>query len=235
MFLIVIINFFEVLAAIIGSVYSFKYHKERGSRYLIYFLWLTVFVEVFFGWLPYFIQENEFFHYLRGTILERNSWIYNIEVIIKFLFYSYFFLSYIKNKKMRKTLNYGMIFFFITTIINLIFSNIFFETISSYTYITGSILLMISIVFYFMEIMNTDEILYFKKTLPFYIAVGALLFHLSMTPLFIYSRYYSNSRSPEYVSIYRLILTLANVFMYSCYSIGFLVCFKSNDKTIRGK
>lgn len=223
----VIINIFELLAALAGSYYLNKRFDEINFK-LVIFLWFTLFVEVVFGWLPTLICGFDAFSFLRFTILEQNSWVYNISIIIKFVFYIYYFRFFIGRNVLKQILNYCVVFFILTSITNLLVSEVFFKMISSYTYILGALFLMVSVMFYFIEVLRSDEILNFKKTLPFYIAIGALVFHLSATPLFIYSKYYSNSKSPGFVEIYQIILMVANIFMYTCYSIGFIVCSRKN-------
>ena len=179
--------------------------------------------------MPYIILTYNEFEFLRDTFLIKNSWAYNITIIVKFLFFSYYFNS-IYNSYWNKVIKFLTVFFLISAIINLIFSDIFFNGLSSYTYITGSILILISILNYFFEVLKSDEILNFNKTLPFYIAIGTLIFHLCMTPLFIYGKYYSISRNPEFADLYKLILTSSNIFMYSCYILGLVISLKNKTK-----
>jgi hypothetical protein len=224
----IIINLVELIAAIAGIVYITKYRVDTSARYLVYFLWFTVFIELIFGWLPRLILDIDSFSFLKDTWLEKNAWIYNIYIKVKFLFYPYYFSFFIVNKKTKNFLFFSILLFFISSVINLVFSNLFFTTVPSYTYIVGSLLLMVSVMFYFLEVLKSDEILNFHKTLVFYVSIGTLIFHLCVTPLIIYSKYYKNIKSPEFVQVYRIILTAANIFMYTCYTIGFVVCSRKN-------
>ncbi len=223
-----IINVVEIMAVISGAIYVNKYREDNSSRYLFYFLFFTLFIELIFGWLPRVIGRMEILRFLENSILSNNEWIYNIYIITKFLFYTFYFNLFLKKRELRNIMIFGMFLFLISTVINLIFSKVFFVTISSYTYITGSLLLMLSVLFYFFEVLKSDEILNFHKTIVFYISIGTLIFHLCVTPLFIYSKYYKIEKSPEFVQVYQIILTAANIFMYSCYTIGFLVCSRKN-------
>ncbi len=223
------INIVELIAAIAGLIFIKKYRVDKITRYFVYFLWLTVFVEVVFGWLPACIHYFESFSFFRGTFLEKSNYpIYNIFHIVSFAFYIFYFRSNIRNGKIIIYFNYLLILYFIASILNLLFTDVFYLRISSFNYIVGSILIFLSTIFYFFEIFKSDKILTFHKSIVSYVSIGALIFHLSITPIFIYGSYYSNSKDPEFVQIYRIILTAANIFMYTCYTIGFIVCSKKN-------
>ncbi len=225
----IIVNLFEVLAALVGTLYfkQLKYRVEELTRYFIWFLWLTVFVELVFGWTPWFIKNLDSLTYLEESFLSNNHWAYNIYFIVSFLFYVFYFKNNIKSKKMNLILNWLMVIYFIASISSLIFTNVYFIGTSHVTYILGSILIFLSVMLYFYETLQSDKILSFHKFFPFYVAIGSMVFHLVVTPLFIYIEYYK-IENPEFVQIRRLILYSANIFMYTCYTVGFIVCSKRN-------
>ena len=215
---------FEFISALIGVYYLIKC-RDFSSRYFVFFLCFTFMFESI-GHLTT-LRSNDFLSFLIGTKFEKNYWLYNPFLIFNFLFYTYYFRKYIKSSKVKSVLTLSLILYFITSILNLLLSDVYFVAYSAYSFILGSILILFVVLYYFFEVLKNDEILNFTKTLPFYVAIGALFFHLGVTPLFIYSKYYS-SKSPEFVQIYRIILTTANIFMYTCYTIGFIVCLKKN-------
>lgn len=214
------------MASITGSFYINKYREDYISRYFVCFLWITFFTELF-ATIPALIYYGDFFPSLKGTFLEENNWLFNIFFILNFSFYVYYFSLNYKIKKARFFMKILIILYVIGSIINLIFSDIYFVAISSFTYIIGTVLLVISGILYLYEILQSDKILIFYKTIPFYIAVGAIIFHVVVTPLFIYSTYYSKE-SPDFVNIRKIILNSAIIFMYTCYTVGFVVCSKKN-------
>ncbi|GAA4272577.1 hypothetical protein GCM10022258_18710 [Aquimarina gracilis] len=218
---------FELMAAIVGSFYIKKYREDKPSRYFVYFLWLTFFIELF-GVLPALMYYGGFFPFLKGTFLEENHWLYNIFFIFNFSFYVYYFYLNYKVKDFKLFMKILTILYVITSIINLIFTDIYFVGVSAYTYIVGTIVLFIGGILYLYEMLQSDKILTFYKTIPFYVAVGAIIFHLAVTPLFIYSQYYDVDRSPYFVDVRKIILNSAIIFLYTCYTIGFIVCLKKN-------
>ncbi|WP_132065746.1 hypothetical protein [Aquimarina spinulae] len=224
-----IINTVELMAAVAGLIYITKYRVKLSTRYFVYFLWLTVFIEVIFGWITVCVNNFESFSFLKGTFLEKSNYpIYNTFHIVSFTFYILYFRSNLKDQKFTAYLSFLSIIYVLGSSLNLLFSDEFYFKISSSNYIAGSILIFLSAIIYFYEIFKSDEILTFYKSIVSYISVGALIFHLTITPIFIYGSYYSSSRDPEFVNIYRIILTVANIFMYTCYTIGFIVCSRKN-------
>jgi len=115
----------------------------------------------------------------------------------------------------------------IFTIGSLIFTDIFFNKILPTTHIFGSILIFVSVMLYFFKIFQSDKILSIHKEFPFYVAIGAMVFHLIVTPLFIYNEYYSK-KNMEFVEVRNLILFSANIFLYTCYILGFIICFRKS-------
>lgn len=232
---LIVINLFELIAAIVGTIYISKYRVEKPTRYFVSFLWFNVFVEIVFGWLPTFIENFKFFSLLEDTIFVQNLWIYNIYDIISFTFYLYYFTILIESELSRKIAKGFIVVFLICAILNLSFSGVFFETNSTFNAIFGTLLLVLYIIYFYFQMLQSEKILEFYKSFPFYVSVGALVFHLIVNPIFIYEQYYSHSVSSEFVRVFLTILTIVNIFMYSCYTIGFLVCYKKNNSYKRSR
>ena len=113
----------------------------------------------------------------------------------------------------------------IGALVNLLLSGVYFNGISKFTYIIGSILLLIAILVYYFELLQSDNILRFSQSLTFYISVGLLIYYLTMTPLFIYgSYYYTGESSDTFNKFYIYTLAIANVVMYGTFTLGFILC-----------
>ncbi len=213
----------ELIAAIVGIIYIRKYRVDILIRYFVYFLCLNFLIELF-GKLPYLIDKTESLSFLKNTFLARNAWLYNIYTVLGYLFYITFFKLHLFSKGFRNILNILSIIFFISSLLNLLLTDVFFKIHSFFPMIIGTLTLLISVFFYFFEMLKSEKILKFNKDLVFYIAVGALVFHLCAPPLFIFTSYYSNLISAEFVKIRMIILYSAIIFMYTCYTIGFVIC-----------
>lgn len=217
----------EGVAAISGFYYL-RTAIDRPTRYFVYFLLITFFVETI-GLFPAIIYYNEELHFLKETFLAQNYWLYNPFLIISCLVYINYFKWNTNNIVRIKILNIFSIFYLISAGINLLFSNVFFVSFSSYSSIVGTILILISIGFYFYELLLSDKILSIKRNIAFYISVGALVFYLVSTPFFIYFKYFDFAISPEFVKLHSHIFMSANIFMYSCFTIGFLICSQKKN------
>ncbi len=217
----------EFLAAFVGIIYMYKYRVDKATRYFVYFLCFSFFVELF-GELPTLIKNNESLCFLEDTFWSENAWLYNIYTIISILFYVWFFRYYLKSKQLINILNILLLIFSLSSIVNLIITEVFFIRQSSYVMVFGTFLILMSVFFYFFEMLKSEKILEFNKDFVFYVGVGASIFHLCITPLFIYFRYFHDDISPDFVQIHKTILYTSIIFMYTCFTIGFLVCFRKN-------
>lgn len=220
-----LIFFFEFLAALTGIIYYAKY-RDNFSRYFVFFLCFVFVVELIGHYTS--LYKYNYLCFLEATVFRQNHWLYNPYLILNFVFYIYFFKYHIKSIKIQKLIKYTLVFYFLTTWGYLIFSDSFFEGISAYTFILGSFILLLVVFYYFYEVLQDDDILNFNRSLPFYVATGALVFHLCVCPLFIFSRYFKEIENPQFVKIYIITLTIANIFMYTCFIVGLRVCYKKN-------
>ncbi len=214
-------HFMELLAAIFGTIYVLKYREDYPTRYFVMFLWITVFVEVF-GAITGYIDRWESLSFLRGTFLEKNAWLYNIYSIVNYCVYFLFFRYNISGRRNHLMINFIIAVFIISSVFNLIYSEIFFEVHSSFTMILGTLLLFITIVMYFYQLLQSDKILNIGHSIVFYVATGALIMHLCITPLIIFIQFMN--KSPEFVEVFTIIIPCTIIFTYTCYSIGFLIC-----------
>ncbi len=216
------------LIAFLSSIYYYRKSNDKFSLILVCYLAFTVFVEII-GWYNYFINDFSFLNSLKGTVFEQNYWLYNIQLLISMIFYVTYFKLYLKSKNLKRVLNVLLVLFVLTSVLYLVFSGIYFVAFSPFTVIVGTLLIFLSIFFYYLELLNSNEILRVHKTLPFYVSVAALIFHLCTTPLFIYSTYFSESHNPEFFNLYIQVIFSCNFIMYSLYIIGFFICARNKN------
>lgn len=214
--------FSEILAAISGMIYT-KYQGARASRYFVSFLVLTVLLETY-GMLSMNFRDWTFFEaYHDSKFIVNNIWLYNIYYVFSYAIYTCFFRSHLVNSFRRNLLLVITIIYFISSFLNLFYSDILFESYSSYTTIFGTLLILLSVFLYFYEMIKSDKILKFYTNIAFYIAVGSTIFHICTSPLFIYHKYFTEFND-DFLNLYYLILPIAIIFMYTCYTLGFIIC-----------
>lgn len=213
----------EGVAAVCGFYYFRKQPADKAAGLFAWFLLFTYLVESI-GHIPYMIYRNEALYYLKDSFWGQNYWLFNPYLILSFVFYSNYFRMKLKEIRIKKTLKILIVIYFFTAVINLIFSDVYLVTFSSYTYIVGTLLIFLSISFYYYEMIKSERILSISKDLSFYVSIGVLIFHLATTPFFIYFRYFRLSVSPEFVNLYGWVSTLVNIFLYLTFSLTFLYC-----------
>ncbi|MGB0880302.1 MAG: hypothetical protein ACPGTO_07020 [Polaribacter sp.] len=200
-----IINFFELLAAILATIHYKKYSLSK-EKYFIYFLWYAVFTDTFGA--------------ISAWIFEKNSmWIYILFLFFSYLFYFFWYKSILVNKQYKKIITFFTILFILIAFVD--FFNQSWDENHVMTYIAGSIIIVIASFMYFSELLNSREVLNIKNKLSFWIATGLLLFNVGMVPFVIFSEIFDAHNELRIV-----ILVSLNVILYTCYSLGFIWCKK---------
>lgn len=87
--------------------------------------------------------------------------------------------------------------------------------------IAGSILVLISISIYYFELLKSEQLLSIWKSMVFYISVGAFVYHLCTTPLFLYSIFLKSQANPAFIETYKIVVYVSNLFLYLVYIFGF--------------
>lgn len=196
-----LINVFQLIAAIFATIHYKKYN-DSTEKYFLHFLWFVFLLEIF--------------GYFYGNILEKNNnWIYNIYIFPSFLFYFYWFYSLLKRKTYRKVLYILVFSYCFFGIYN--FISLGYDQLHVLTYILGSFLNLIFSIFYFSELLNSNQILNIKSKLSFWITIGLLLFNTGVVPvLCFFQLYVANDK------LNVIILISLNIILYTCYSVGFI-------------
>lgn len=211
----------EGTAAIAGLYYYKKHPDNKAAGMFAYFLLLTYLVEAI-GLIPAAIYYNECLHYLKETFLYQNYWLYNPYLIVSFVVYLTFFRKHIGNKSLSKILKKVVITYAIASVLVLIFTDVYLLTTSTFTYLVGSILLLGFIFYYYFEMLLSNRILKIKRDISFFISIGAVVYFLATTPIFIYFAYFTE-KSPEFVQLSSTVMIVMNIFMYTTYTLGFLL------------
>ncbi len=204
---------------------------KKATEYFVYFLCLTAFVDILGAYAPIaYFTDYEYFSFVKGTVFEDNYWLFNGYTIVSYFMYISYFKWHLESAQQKKLITVLLVLFIVGQIIDFSISGTYFESYSSYGDIAGTILVLLSISFYYYQLLTSDEILKFNTSLPFYISMGAILLHLVLTPIFIYSSYF-DAGSPDFVELYKRILLFTNLLVYLLYSIGFLICLRKKGSS----
>ena len=94
--------------------------------------------------------------------------------------------------------------------------------------ILGAIIIFLCAVFYFLEILLSDSILLFYKSINFYISAAIFMWWLIVTPLVFFENYNTTS-DWDFVFLKWQIKLFANIFMYLTFTFGLIWCRPQKD------
>lgn len=222
----------ELLAAVSGSYYLRKArYPLRNTKYLVWFLWFTLFVEVFGAYAPIgYYSDYKFFGFVKDSVFVNNTWWYNIFSVLNFAFFTYYFTSYIRAKRVRWVLFLGIGVFIVSAVIYYAVSEGAFLGFESFINTPGAILLLCSIMVFYYHLLRSELILKLKYFLPFYVSIGVLVFNLTVTPIEQLSMFLTTDEGNKFfLVLYVNVLRFANFLFYFLIITGFLVCSKEKQ------
>ncbi len=216
-----------ILTGAMGLLFLKKF-KHTDVRYFIYFLIYVVFVELL-GYYPRFSitydSLNWLYQWKKGTLLERNHlWYAIFWEIGSALFLSFYFFRVLKGRIYKKIIKNATLIYSLGIIISLVlFYQVYYTAQMKLIWFLGVIQIMLCVVIYFLELLNSDKIMSFYKSMNFYIAAVFFIYFLIYTPLVFYQIYYSTA-DWEFIFLRRDIILFANMFMYLTFAFAFIWC-----------
>lgn len=166
---------------------------------------------------------------LEDTLIRKNYWWFNVFWTVgSALFYSFYFEKIIETRLIKKILNYSRKLFFLFAVGYIVFNiNLFFNSSIVVVKILGAILILLSTALFFVEILKSDKVLVFYKSIDFYIAAVVFLWFLIRTPIVFYDVYFTTN-DWDFVILKSSIFLITNMFMYLTFSIILLCCRPQN-------
>lgn len=201
--LLIFILVLQLITALIGSIYYYKY-KNTFLKYFLIFLWYIAINDI----IGYILNNNSF----------EVAWLYNIYYLIVFNYLIFLFRNYLSNKRHKKWIIILIILYNLSVLINSFFEN-YFDEFSIMPYIIGASFVIISIILYYVDILNSEKVLYVNKNLLFWISIGVLIYYSGNIPFRIVRNY-----GGELVdaSIQFLVLCILTIVMNLCFIISFI-------------
>lgn len=204
---------FQITTAIIGSIYYYKY-KDTFLKYFLIVLWYIAINDL----LGYTIKS-----YLNDQI--KLSIIYNIYYLVVFNYLLFLFRNYVTSNIYRKCVSIFIVIYNLTYIISAFFENYLIE-FATISYIIGASLIVVSIIFYYIDILNSEKVLYVNRNLLFWISIGELIYYGGNVPFRIV-RNYGGKLSDA--STQFLALCVLTFIMNLCFIIGF-ICSRNKQQ-----
>jgi hypothetical protein len=213
----------EILAAVTGLL-LYKKYKQTAAKY---FIWFLIYLSIcdFLNTYVYYIRNNGIFSFLEGTRLIKNFWFSTLFWKIGApTFFAFYFNKILSNVTFKKILKYYCVFFVIFSFSYIALNwddyfILFFPVIS----ILGAVIIFLCSIFYFIEVLQSDKILTFYKSLNFYISAAIFIWWLIITPLVFYDIYNTNG-DWNFIFLKWQIYLSANVFMYLTFTFALIFC-----------
>lgn len=196
-----IVNFFELLAALMATIHFRKY-RSSSEKYFFHFLWFTIGVEVIGAIWGYMFESS-------------NYWVYNVYMLVSFLFYLGWYYSILEQKIPKKMVSIFIVLFIGVSLWN--FTSQSWDGYHKYTFVIGAFFTMICTFFHFRQLLYGNEVLILKHKLSFWFSTGLLLFNMGMIPMMLLSDYLEIATSVAY----GVMIVGLNAILYCCYVIGF--------------
>ncbi len=216
------------MAALTGVLF-YRQYKATAAKYFIWFLVYVAILELI-GFYPTYFVKFGYSHIIRNTVFEHNYWYYTVFWYIgSAIFFTFYYHRIIVYKPYRSILKYGGALFLLSTI-GYIFTHgeAFFNSQLAFVRIFGAIIVLIGVVFYFIEMLQSDRVLTFYRSLNFYISAIVLIWWLIITPLVFYNIYFSKA-DWNFVILKWQIYLFANIFMYSSFTFALIWCRPQNN------
>ncbi len=224
----------ESLAAVTGLLLYNKY-RFTAAKYFIYFLVYLTICDFISSYSMY-VHPDKIFRFLIGTIFEKNHWWSTLYWQIgAIMFFSFYYRKILKTKNFKTIIKFsGYAYLFFSLVYIILNWNAFFYKFFPVMSILGAIIILICTVFYFIEILQSDKVLTFYRSINFYISFAIFIWWLIITPIDFYDVYFaydsgSNNRDWNFVFLQLEIFLFANIFMYSTYTFALIWCKPEND------
>ncbi|MFI1773517.1 hypothetical protein [Thalassobellus citreus] len=226
---------FEAIAAITGLL-LFKKYKFTVVKYFIYFLVYLTICDLANQYNRY-VHPDMFLSFLVGTVFKKNFWwctlYWDIGAILFFVFY---FNRILKKESFKKIISISGLVFFVFSIGCIIINwDDFFIKFFTSIVVFGALIIILCCMFYFVEILQSDKVLTFYKSMNFYITTGIFIWWLIITPIVFYDVYYVYDSLKniyidwDFTMLRQQIYLFSNILMYSTFTFALIWCRPQND------
>ncbi|WP_303315253.1 hypothetical protein Q4Q34_15870 [Flavivirga abyssicola] len=224
----------ESLAAVTGLLFYKKYKFTVAKYFICFLIYLTICD--FISSYTWYVHPKKSFGFLIGTIFEKNHWWATLYWQIgAIMFFSFYYRKILKTKSFRAIIRlFGYSYFFFSIIYIILNWNTFFYKFFPILSILGAIIVFLCAVFYFIEILQSDKVLTFYKSINFYISFAIFIWWLITTPLDFYDAYLAYevgnpNRDWNFIFLQWEIFLFANIFMYLTFTFALIWCKPENN------
>ena len=230
-----ITQFVEIIAAIAGTIYIRK-SRDKITRLFVYYLWVIVFVENIALYSRFMLNnyDNEIFIWIKNSPICGNHWLYNIKVLVDIILLGLYFKHLAVLKSLVRVINILTIGFVIFFLFYFALSDTFFYRGIDYGFMIQTIIITAFVCMYFLYLIKSNKILEFYSSKHFYISTILLIWHLCITPLFIFSGYFRNINT-NFIEFRAIVLLSSNIIMYICFAAIFFYSYYRTKQLLTNK
>lgn len=191
--------------ALLASILFYSKYKHTALKFLPIVLGYMFLLEIF---------GVKLYHYL-----DFNALFYNVFNLCFYLFFFYVFYYFLHKRSNKKGVIILVGIFIISLIVDLITFDFVHESLL-YSYITGGCLIVICVILYFLEMLNSSRVLSLRQDLLFWMGIGLLLFYMGYIPVKI-TRLYFASEQNTFMTLLIMHQVLI-IILYGCFTAGLL-------------
>ncbi|WP_299099708.1 hypothetical protein [uncultured Winogradskyella sp.] len=213
----------EFLAAFTG-ILVFKKYKHTPTKTIIYFLIYAFWVD-FIGSYPSFLYKNDLFYLIEGTLIQRNYWWFTIFWWIGLsVFVSYINYQIIENNRLKKIIKYSFYLYIVQILLSIAFRfEYLFTPNEQFIKIASFWMVSLSIIVYYFELLGSDRIIQFYKSVYFYFNSALFCWILIMIPMDFFEKYFVPEDVAYIMLKYKIYLSL-NIFLYLTFTTALIFC-----------
>ena len=186
--------------ALWAAIVRWNENKHSAQRYFLHFMVFVAVVEISANLSRIYTNLG-------------HSYIYNVYIIVSFLFFFSWFYTIVKPKKMF----YWIFGIYAIAIIISVSTESFTKNLLHITLYVGTLLILFLATMYFKSLLEKKEVVHFHKLQPFWIATGLLIFYVGFLPV----QFLRGLEGFDRVN-FQFIMMVLNIFLYGCFVIAFL-------------
>lgn len=192
-----------LITTVVGFIYINKFWQNKLLRY-------------WFIFVLYSFTNEVVNRYIIDVLHVRVYTLNNLWFIANNVFYMLFLLNLINSKNRKNVIKVLLGVFLLYFSVSAVFYKDLTKDYFVDTFILGQFCVVLSIMLYYVDVLNSDRILQFKKSLFFYISIGALVFNIGLLPVYVIAELI------DWQGIFRYIILGVNIVLNACFVLGFI-------------
>jgi len=154
------------------------------------------------------------------NVFDYNAFLYNFTNTILFIYMLYLFYYYLNISAFKRSVYIFILVFGSGTVVNLFTENAIEDPLT-FSYFLGGVLLILSVILYYIQLLDDNKVISVKHDLLLWLGTGQLLFYTGYIPIKLF-RLSIVTESVNEAPILRIVHLILIILMYVCFLIGLL-------------